>query len=116
MRIVMFYHSLLSDWNRGNAHFLRGITTELLARAHDDTESLFTPGRDFLLARNGTEMQDLLQALLQNGAMAHELAGDGLQTILRRHTCAHRVDELSAIYAELEGRRLQAGEIRCAVH
>ena len=34
MRIVMFYHSLLSDWNHGNAHFLRGVVAELLvARA-----------------------------------------------------------------------------------
>ena len=31
MRVVMFYHSLLSDWNHGNAHFLRGIVSELLA-------------------------------------------------------------------------------------
>jgi spore maturation protein CgeB len=35
MRIVIFCHSLLSDWNHGNAHFLRGITTELLARGID---------------------------------------------------------------------------------
>jgi spore maturation protein CgeB len=35
MRIVMFYHSLLSDWNHGNAHFLRGVATELLARGHE---------------------------------------------------------------------------------
>lgn len=35
MRIVMFYHSLRSDWNHGNAHFLRGIVTDLIARAHD---------------------------------------------------------------------------------
>jgi spore maturation protein CgeB len=35
MRIVMFYHSLLSDWNHGNAHFLRGIATELLSRHHE---------------------------------------------------------------------------------
>src|SRR5688500_12904833 len=34
MRIVMFYHSLLSDWNHGNAHFLRGIVSELLRRGH----------------------------------------------------------------------------------
>lgn len=34
MRVVMFYHSLLSDWNHGNAHFLRGVVTELLARGH----------------------------------------------------------------------------------
>ncbi len=35
MRIVMFYHSLVSDWNHGNAHFLRGIVSELLSRGHD---------------------------------------------------------------------------------
>jgi spore maturation protein CgeB len=35
MRIVMFYHSLRSDWNHGNAHFLRGVATELMARRHD---------------------------------------------------------------------------------
>src|SRR5689334_11234219 len=35
MKIVLFYHSLVSDWNHGNAHFLRGIATELIARGHD---------------------------------------------------------------------------------
>src|SRR4051812_9535435 len=35
VRIVMFYHSLVSDWNHGNAHFLRGIVAELVARGHD---------------------------------------------------------------------------------
>jgi spore maturation protein CgeB len=35
MRFRLFYHSLVSDWNHGNAHFLRGITAELLARGHD---------------------------------------------------------------------------------
>jgi len=34
LRIVIFCHSLLSDWNHGNAHFLRGVTSELLARGH----------------------------------------------------------------------------------
>jgi spore maturation protein CgeB len=37
MKIVLFYHSLRSDWNHGNAHFLRGIVTELLARGNDVT-------------------------------------------------------------------------------
>ena len=35
MRVVMFYHSLVSDWNHGNAHFLRGIVSEMLARGID---------------------------------------------------------------------------------
>jgi spore maturation protein CgeB len=34
MRFVFFYHSLLSDWNHGNAHFLRGVVTELLNLGH----------------------------------------------------------------------------------
>ena len=106
-------------------HLLPGIPTirpfealacgiPLLCSPWNDTESLFTPGRDFLVARHGAEMQGLLKALLEDEAMAHELAGHGRQTILRQHTCAHRVDELLAIYAELEGARPQAGETRCA--
>jgi spore maturation protein CgeB len=35
VRIVMFCHSLLSDWNHGNAHFLRGVVSELASRGHD---------------------------------------------------------------------------------
>src|SRR5438067_6843025 len=34
MRIVLFCHSLLSDWNHGNAHFLRGVVSELGVRGH----------------------------------------------------------------------------------
>jgi spore maturation protein CgeB len=35
MRFVLFYHSLVSDWNNGNAHFLRGVVRELISRGHD---------------------------------------------------------------------------------
>lgn len=34
MNIRLFYHSLCSDWNNGNAHFLRGVMSELQARGH----------------------------------------------------------------------------------
>jgi spore maturation protein CgeB len=34
VRIVVFCHSLMSDWNHGNAHFLRGVVAELLDRGH----------------------------------------------------------------------------------
>jgi spore maturation protein CgeB len=33
-RIALFVHSLRSCWNHGNAHFLRGIARELIARGH----------------------------------------------------------------------------------
>jgi spore maturation protein CgeB len=35
MKVVIFCHSLVSDWNHGNAHFLRGVCLELLARGVD---------------------------------------------------------------------------------
>ena len=34
MQFVLFYHSLVSDWNHGNAHFLRGVAAELTERGH----------------------------------------------------------------------------------
>lgn len=35
MKIVYFTHSLQSCWNHGNAHFLRGVLRELIARGHE---------------------------------------------------------------------------------
>ncbi|QIK78577.1 glycosyltransferase [Sphingomonas piscis] len=35
MRIVYFTHSLASCWNHGNAHFLRGVLSDLIAHDHD---------------------------------------------------------------------------------
>ena len=37
MNVKVFCHSLLSDWNHGNAHFLRGVVWDLKARGHDVT-------------------------------------------------------------------------------
>jgi spore maturation protein CgeB len=35
MRVVMFYHSVISDWNHGNAHMLRGVAREFQALGHE---------------------------------------------------------------------------------
>lgn len=35
MKIVFFVHSIVSDWNHGNAHFLRGLMESLVAAGHD---------------------------------------------------------------------------------
>lgn len=35
MKVVLFCHSLASCWNHGNAHFLRGVARELVARGHE---------------------------------------------------------------------------------
>ncbi|WP_224999130.1 glycosyltransferase [Cesiribacter sp. SM1] len=34
MKIKLFYHSLISCWNHGNAHFLRGVVADLVAKGH----------------------------------------------------------------------------------
>jgi spore maturation protein CgeB len=34
MKVVLYAHSIVSDWNNGNAHFLRGILSELERRGH----------------------------------------------------------------------------------
>ena len=67
----------------------------------DDTDGLFRPGTDYLVARNGAEMGRHLAALRDDPALRAELAREGLATITARHTCAHRVDELLSIVATL---------------
>jgi spore maturation protein CgeB len=73
----------------------------LVSAPWQDSEGLFTPGADYRTARDGAEMEKHLRALLCDPALAQEQAAHGLKTILARHTCAHRVDELLAICAEL---------------
>jgi spore maturation protein CgeB len=74
----------------------------LVCSPWDDVENLFTPGKDYLVARNGDEMSGHLRDLLNDEMMAAELATHGFETIRARHTCAHRVDELLRIYSELK--------------
>ncbi|MBC5781622.1 glycosyltransferase [Ramlibacter sp. USB13] len=73
----------------------------LVSAPWDDCEGLFEPGADFLVARDGAEMREHLRALMADDALCASLAEHGLRTILARHTCAHRVDELLDIYEEL---------------
>jgi len=73
----------------------------LVSAPWDDDEHLFTPGADYLVARDGAEMKEHLSALLHDPGAAKALAARGRATVLARHTCAHRVDELLAIHDRL---------------
>jgi spore maturation protein CgeB len=75
----------------------------LISAPWNDVEGLFTPGKDFLVARDGREMTRLLRELLADPEMAREVATTGRRTLLDRHTCAHRGDELLEIDRELRG-------------
>ena len=76
----------------------------LVCAPWQDSESLFRPGRDFLLAADGPAMREQLRAVLHEPSLARSLVEHGLATVRSRHTCGHRVDELFAILAELDGR------------
>ncbi len=73
----------------------------LVCSPWDDAEDLFTPGEDYLVARDGAEMQRHLRDVLHDPDLADALRQHGLATIRARHTCAHRVDELEGILADL---------------
>lgn len=74
----------------------------LVSAPWDDAENLFTPGKDFLVARDGAEMRARLRDVLNDPGLAANLIQHGRETILRRHTCGHRVDELMAILHEFD--------------
>jgi spore maturation protein CgeB len=76
----------------------------LVCSPWDDAEGLFHPGSDYLVARDGVEMTRHLRAILSDVDLAAELSAHGRATILARHTCRHRVDELLAIAETLGGR------------
>jgi spore maturation protein CgeB len=92
----------------------------LVSAPWEDAEHLFEAGRDYLVATDGGRMTAMLHDLLHDGAMAGELSARGQQVIRERHTCAHRVQELLTIVAELNGEpnptAPAAGEPAAAAH
>jgi spore maturation protein CgeB len=69
----------------------------LVSAYWNDAERLFTPGKDYLVAHSGAEMRDHIQRLLNDQELSSKLAEHGRQTVLARHTCGHRVDQLLEI-------------------
>jgi spore maturation protein CgeB len=81
----------------------------LVSAPWDDAEGLFRPGEDYLIASNGRELERHVRDVLHDRELAQQLSRSGRRTILARHTCAHRADELLAIFDGLGiGRRKAA--------
>lgn len=74
----------------------------LISAPWSDSEHLFTPGEDFAVAKDGEAMTKQIQRLIEHPWQARALSTQGLQTVLSRHTCKHRLNELMKIVAELE--------------
>lgn len=80
----------------------------LLSAPWDDAEDLFTPGKDYLVAADGTAMTARLRDVVHDAGLRAALVSHGLATIRARHTCAHRVDELLGIVSHLRTERVPA--------
>lgn len=113
-RVFARHHLTVHVPRRPYAQRLHGIPTirvfealacgiPLICAPWHDSEGLFTPGEDYLVARTGAEMRQHVQSVLTGPELARSLSRHGLRTIRARHTCAHRVDELLAIVTALRG-------------
>jgi spore maturation protein CgeB len=73
LRFVIFTHSLVSDWNHGNAHFLRGLATELMSRGCE--LNIYEPG-------DGWSRANLLQECGRDAIVGFEQAYPRLRSNL----------------------------------
>ena len=73
----------------------------LVCAPWNDVDGLFRPGQDYLVARDGADMERHLAAIRDDQDLRRSLIENGLATIHSRHSCAHRVDELLAILSTL---------------
>ena len=75
MRFLFYAHSLVSDWNHGNAHFLRGVMRELISRGHEAVALEPANGwsRANLLEANGEAAKSMEETKVHDGAVN----GDG---------------------------------------
>ena len=82
----------------------------LVCSPWEDAEGLFSQGKDFLVAKNGEEMRRHLRALINDRDLSDEITTHGMRTVLSRHTCRHRVEELLRICEEM-GINVKSDEI-----
>jgi len=68
-------------------------------------EKLFRTDADYLLARDGAQMRQQLRNVLSDPQLSASLTQNGVETILTRHMCSHRVDQLLQIIDGLETAR-----------
>lgn len=72
----------------------------LLSAPWEDTENLFTIDKDYIRAENGKEMSKALNKVIQEKDFAASMADRAYGTILSKHTCDHRAEELMNIYEQ----------------
>jgi spore maturation protein CgeB len=71
----------------------------LVSSPWPDTDQLFTSGRDYALANSPEQMRATIARLVSDPDARAELGRHGRDTILARHTCAHRARQLLDLLA-----------------
>jgi len=74
----------------------------LVCAPWNDSEGLFRSGEDYLCVPDSEAMIAELRYLLRDDQARQQLGANGLETIRRRHTCAHRAEQLVGIFDELD--------------
>jgi spore maturation protein CgeB len=69
----------------------------LICAPWPDSEALFTPGQDYLVAAHGGQVTKALRTVAHDADLRASLIASGLNTIRARHTCRHRAEQLLAI-------------------
>jgi spore maturation protein CgeB len=91
MKFVLYAHSVVSDWNNGNAHFLRGILSDLERRGHSTRVLEPEDGwsRTNLVANQGTAPLESfaatfphLHVITYGPGFDHEAALDGADVVI----------------------------------
>jgi spore maturation protein CgeB len=91
MKFVLYSHSVVSDWNNGNAHFLRGILSNLERRSHSTRVLEPEDGwsRANLIANHGTAPLERFAATFPHlhvtpygPGFDHEAALDGADVVI----------------------------------
>lgn len=72
----------------------------LVSAPWNDIERLFNEG-DFKIVHDAREMRTVIEELLSSPRDADEQVARGRSTILERHTCRHRAEQLTSICEEL---------------
>ena len=119
MKFLFYTHSLVSDWNHGNAHFLRGVMRELQARGHE-TLALEPEGawsRENLIADQGdgaveqfTRDFPMLRSTTYDAGFDHEAALDACDVVI-----VHEWTE-PALVARIGSARRSGGRFRLLFH
>jgi spore maturation protein CgeB len=73
----------------------------LVCAPWEDVENLFHPGKDYVVVKDGQAMTAELNHLLGDDAARRQLGENGMRTVLARHTCTHRAQQLEEICKEI---------------